>query len=438
MVEFEVGQPLKPDKIERWAELATAGLAEGETILAMHSGSRIRPATDLAIITPARVILVATIGGGFDFKLEYRLAQVVEVRANKMGMHGQVQLVMADGDKEKFGTASALHSKAGAAACAAAIERARQHPDGPAISVALPPAGPKYQPTLKPPHVPTKVEAKAAGRIEALEERKEGLRGRLEERHAQSEVPAAPSRLEAKAAERLEAIDARRQELQGRLDERRSGTGSASVADTVLGPDVRTVGGLPSKKATQVIIQHCQSDERPWLVINAGSAGVLAAFDDRLMVIKTGAVTSFMAGSLGGGRTATFHYSDVTGIEYNSGLLNGVLEILTPSYSGGAQKDFWKGTNKSRNADSNDPWTLSNTLPLPKPLHAEALPYLNELRSRIAAAKRTVVITQAPPPPPAPAGGGLAAEIAELAGLRDAGVLSEEEFAAAKAKLLGG
>lgn len=398
MVEFEVGQPLKPDKIERWAQLASAGLVDGETILAMHSGSRIRPATDLAIVTPARVILVATIGGGFEFKLEYRLAQVTEVRANKNGMSGQVQLVMADGSKEKFGTASAFHSKAGAAACAAAIERARLHPDGPAIATALPPAAPNYQPTWGPPRVPTKAEAKAA--------------------------------------ERLEAIDSRRQELQGRLDERRAGAGSTSLPDTVLGPDVRTVGGAPSKKATQVITQHCQSNERPWLVINSGSAGVLAAFDDRLMVIKTGAVTSFMAGSLGGGRTATFHYSDVTGIEYNSGMLNGVLEVLTPSYSGGAQKDFWKGSNKSRNADSNDPWTLSNTLPLPKHLHAEALPHLNELRSRIAAAKRTVVVTQAPPPA-APAAGGLAAEIAELAALRDAGVLSEDEFAAAKAKLLG-
>jgi multidrug resistance efflux pump len=46
----------------------------------------------------------------------------------------------------------------------------------------------------------------------------------------------------------------------------------------------------------------------------------------------------------------------------------------------------------------------------------------------------------APPSPPAPAGTGgsdLTAELERLAGLRNQGVLSDEEFAAAKAKLLG-
>jgi multidrug resistance efflux pump len=50
----------------------------------------------------------------------------------------------------------------------------------------------------------------------------------------------------------------------------------------------------------------------------------------------------------------------------------------------------------------------------------------------------------APPPPPAPApapagtgGSDVTAELERLAGLRNQGVLSDEEFAAAKAKLLG-
>ncbi|HEX5729392.1 SHOCT domain-containing protein [Microbacterium sp.] len=45
----------------------------------------------------------------------------------------------------------------------------------------------------------------------------------------------------------------------------------------------------------------------------------------------------------------------------------------------------------------------------------------------------------APAEPAAPAGGGvdLVGELQKLASLKDAGVLSDEEFAAAKAKLLG-
>jgi type IV secretory pathway VirB10-like protein len=48
-------------------------------------------------------------------------------------------------------------------------------------------------------------------------------------------------------------------------------------------------------------------------------------------------------------------------------------------------------------------------------------------------------VYQAPTPPPAPApeGDDLVGRIQQLAGLRDAGVLSEAEFAAAKGKLLG-
>jgi putative oligomerization/nucleic acid binding protein len=49
---------------------------------------------------------------------------------------------------------------------------------------------------------------------------------------------------------------------------------------------------------------------------------------------------------------------------------------------------------------------------------------------------------QAPPPPPAPAPAAAAApdpiaQLKELAALKDQGILTEEEFAAQKAKLLG-
>ena len=43
----------------------------------------------------------------------------------------------------------------------------------------------------------------------------------------------------------------------------------------------------------------------------------------------------------------------------------------------------------------------------------------------------------APPPPAAPAEDPTITKLKELAPLKDQGILSEEEFAAAKAKLLG-
>ncbi len=55
-----------------------------------------------------------------------------------------------------------------------------------------------------------------------------------------------------------------------------------------------------------------------------------------------------------------------------------------------------------------------------------------------AAAAQYAQPAPAPAPHAAPAGGtDLVAELQKLAGLKDAGILSDDEFAAAKAKLLG-
>lgn len=54
-----------------------------------------------------------------------------------------------------------------------------------------------------------------------------------------------------------------------------------------------------------------------------------------------------------------------------------------------------------------------------------------------AAAQQAAYAPPPPPPPAAPAGGtDVVAELQKLAALRDQGILSEDEFAAAKAKLL--
>lgn len=212
-----------------------------------------------------------------------------------------------------------------------------------------------------------------------------------------------------------------------------------SEAERGLWPGTVVIGSHPRKKAAKAILAHCRGDETPWLIIGSPGAGVLAAFDDRLVLIKTGLVTSATAGSLGGERTATFDFHHVTGLEYNSGLLQGVLEILTPSYNGTANRDYWRGTGRSRNADSNDPFTLSNTLPLDKATYRQALPHLNDLRERIAASRtRPTAVTVSLQPERPSSGVGLAEEISRLKQLHDDGALSDEEFAAAKAHLLSG
>lgn len=192
--------------------------------------------------------------------------------------------------------------------------------------------------------------------------------------------------------------------------------------------------GRIGQKTLAEIQRSCRDGERPRFIVAEGQAGALAAFDDRCMIVKKGALTSLMAGSLGGGRVTTFMYGEITGIEYNSGFVNGVLEILTASYQGSANKDFWRGTHRSRNANANDPWTLSNCLPLSKPLYEQARDRIDELKRLIADAKRPVVNVAAP----APSQGNLATQIAELAELHRSGALDDAEFAQAKRTLLQG
>jgi hypothetical protein len=209
--------------------------------------------------------------------------------------------------------------------------------------------------------------------------------------------------------------------------------GSAEIATALSKgqlPGVTTVGNI-SNKAARSIIQSSHGGVHPWFVLGAGSGGVLAAWEDRIAIIKTGALTSLMAGALGGERATTFYLRDINALEFNSGMVSGVLEVLTASYSGQGQKDFWKGTNKGRNANANDPFTESNTLPLSKLEYNAAIAQINELRKRISEAKQGPAVT-APPP----AAASLSNELARLAELHQTGVLDEAEFKAAKSRLL--
>lgn len=182
------------------------------------------------------------------------------------------------------------------------------------------------------------------------------------------------------------------------------------------------------------VLANIASDEKPLFIIsaNAGSAaGALVAMGDRCILIKSGAMGGLLTGTLGGARVTTFYYRDITGIEYNSGMLTGVVEILTPSYNGSANKDFWKGSNKSRNADSNDPWTLSNTLPFSKLDYAAAKNLFDKLRKLISESKisTTQVITTSQ--------SSVSDEITKLAKLLEDGLIDQDEFKEAKKKLLG-
>ncbi|HEX7351628.1 SHOCT domain-containing protein [Brachybacterium sp.] len=218
-------------------------------------------------------------------------------------------------------------------------------------------------------------------------------------------------------------------------------------ARTKSWPRTKIPTGPPNKTGGLIILQHCHQGEEPWFIFTSIGAGCMACFSDRLMIIKGGNTQGFMTGTMFGSRSTTFYYHDINALEFNKQFGGSVLEVLTASYQGTANHDFWQGSTKSRNANSGDPYTLSNTLPCSNGEYTRARAEMSELRERIAAAKQnnvTVTMPASPAMPPAlptpgvtaASGDDLVSRLAKLAELRDAGVLTDEEFAAAKARLL--
>lgn len=195
-------------------------------------------------------------------------------------------------------------------------------------------------------------------------------------------------------------------------------------------------GSFP-KPIKKHLIANSNFGEVPKFVIVAGdkiiNAGALAAYSDRCLIVKTGLAAGFMAGTLGGSRISTFYYSEITGIEYNTGMLSGVLEILTASYDGSANKDFWQGTLSGRNSNSNDPWTLSNTLPLNKAQYKNAKKYVDELRDLIRKGKQTNVTVEVKS---TGSEHDFTEQLERLSELKKKGVITDAEFKKSKKKLL--
>jgi hypothetical protein len=178
---------------------------------------------------------------------------------------------------------------------------------------------------------------------------------------------------------------------------------------------------VPAKEA-RIASENLREGEKVLFGLIGARNQTIVALEERLLIIKTG----FMAGATFGARVTSLSYSDITSIEVNTGLVNGVIEVCTPNYQGTKNKDFWS-TDKDR-----DPFKVSNCIPILKSNLAAYRPYLGMLQSKVDAAKSGTSgsdVTSARP--------DLAGQLEALSGLVARSLLSDEEFKAAKQKLLG-
>lgn len=193
------------------------------------------------------------------------------------------------------------------------------------------------------------------------------------------------------------------------------------------GRDLSVLDKRERKAAETTIVP---GDHVCFVLKSVGGQG-LVALKDRVLVVKSG----FMSGATFGGRVTTIPLADISAIQVNKGMVNATIEILAAGYGAHKAGDFFSM------GDRDDPWKLPNTLPASKQLLKEFEPYLAELRTMVSMAKN--VRTHATlPPPPAPTlpstvpSRDLASQLERLVQLHAQGLLSDEEFSAAKSRLL--
>jgi hypothetical protein len=171
-------------------------------------------------------------------------------------------------------------------------------------------------------------------------------------------------------------------------------------------------------KVQKALPEHVVDDEEPDYAIVGDFGQALVGFADRVLIIKPG----WRAGSAFGARVTGFPYREIVAVEVNTGMVKGVLELVTAGHEGGRTKDYWSGD------PDRDPMKVSNCLPVGKKSLRGQQPALDTLRERVKEAHG--------PPAAAAKGPDLAEQLAQLAQLRNQGALSEDEFARAKERLL--
>jgi hypothetical protein len=178
----------------------------------------------------------------------------------------------------------------------------------------------------------------------------------------------------------------------------------------VGGPEILT------RRLQRELTRHMVDGERVRFCVRGDLGHALVCLDDRLLVLKSG----FHAGTTFGTQAATIFYRDVTGIQVRMHLVSGWIEISSPSFQGRERKR----TRHPRTSDR-DVYKLPNCVPIHRSqLETYAEP-LAELRQLVARAKDVSPRSD------------VVAELERLSTLADAGHLDGDEYARAKALVLG-
>lgn len=190
-------------------------------------------------------------------------------------------------------------------------------------------------------------------------------------------------------------------------------------------PTNRRKERLP-RALVKAIMRNSKSNEDPLMLITGqhdSTAGSLIIYEDRCVVTKYG-LTLGMPGSYADG---VFSFKEITGIEYNKGLVIGYLEVLTAAYKGSINSNFVTSVLTSKGMSN-------NAIQMSAEDYASAKPLIEKLLNLVDESKHATNKDNSNPKSSA----SLTSELEKLAQMFTDGLLSAEEYKLAKSKLLDG
>jgi len=175
------------------------------------------------------------------------------------------------------------------------------------------------------------------------------------------------------------------------------------------------------RKANEALDQNLAPGETVEVVITGPSNQAIIGTNRRVFVYKKG----FMAGASFGSELTSWDYRNLNGVQIHTGMMSGAVVLQAPGQSG-TKTNIWK------NGDS-DPYKAPNAIPINRPWEP-ATEGVARLRQLMDAAHQT---GQQEPTETAPfLNADPMAQLKQLGELRDAGVVTPEEFEAKKAEIL--
>jgi type IV secretory pathway VirB10-like protein len=171
------------------------------------------------------------------------------------------------------------------------------------------------------------------------------------------------------------------------------------------------------------------------VVVRGTGATAIVGTDRRAFIFKKG----LLAGATFGHKLGSFAYESIVGVELHGGALTGAVVIHVPG-AASVSTSYWQNAK-------DDAHKAYNAIPISRP-YAEAQEGVSALRALISehSSRRHPVAQPAvhavtPPPPATPVAAPVAPpdvfeQLRKLAELRDAGIVTAEEFDAKKAELL--